>query len=322
MEQNDNKNIQGHLPVQKKKTTQALLVKLSLILALAMIIFSVIIHSVKWPKSVITGHWHRLNNEHNVDFYISGKAAWVIEDGGLPVQFRYVIAEADKKNRTFSLCLIDKNENELTTKLQFSRDGLELMKYPAVDNEQSKLTRIDNAKIPPEESFVNLPLNEWGSTHLSVAAEVGSPEEIERLIQQGAIINGTDKYGFTALHGAAKEGKIENLKILLKKGAEVNVSSNLGITPLHLAARDGRLEAVILLLENGADVNARDEDGSTSLHYAAGKEHIDIVDVLLEKGADPEIQEKDGDTPLDIAKKYSASDFISLMESSIESKKK
>eukprot|EP00731_Ephydatia_muelleri_P000708 Em0001g708a len=51
------------------------------------------------------------------------------------------------------------------------------------------------------------------------AARRGDLEEMVRLLNQGADINGADKYGLTALMWASLRGHMDCVKELLEKGA-------------------------------------------------------------------------------------------------------
>jgi ankyrin repeat protein len=97
------------------------------------------------------------------------------------------------------------------------------------------------------------------------ASKEGRLEEVTRLLNSGADVNGRDKEGDTALMGASFWGHLDVVKLLLEKGASVNAKIKDGQTPLMAATDQGNLEVTKLLLERGADVNAMDEEGGTAL---------------------------------------------------------
>ena len=81
---------------------------------------------------------------------------------------------------------------------------------------------------------------------------------MQRLVLDGAPIDGEDAEGCTALHHAVKSVQLWACEILLQNGADVNYEDYEGNTPLHKCAcwigRDPDLEIVSLLVQNGADV--------------------------------------------------------------------
>ena len=138
---------------------------------------------------------------------------------------------------------------------------------------------------------------EWG-TPLEWAAEHGSKEMIEVLLEHGASINSTfGDDGDTVLHCAASRNRDEEIvDFLIAKGAQVNAKTKSLTTPLHIAAGGHRVIAAILLA-NGADPNAKDDHGWTPLFFAADHRQKEIVEMLINAGADVNAKNKDGDTP-------------------------
>lgn len=83
----------------------------------------------------------------------------------------------------------------------------------------------------------------------------------------------------TALHDFAVSGDLENVKRLIEIGANVNGRGCHGATPLHRAALFGYYRIAYYLLENKADVNATDNNGYTPLHFSTWSE----VSTLLKR---------------------------------------
>lgn len=103
--------------------------------------------------------------------------------------------------------------------------------------------------------------NSWGQIGvplLHFVAALGTPENINTLVQAGAELNVQDKYGRTALHSTALEGTPENIDALIKAGADPNPWNEFRQTSLHLAVHEGTLDNINALLKGGADPNARD----------------------------------------------------------------
>lgn len=59
-----------------------------------------------------------------------------------------------------------------------------------------------------------------GETALMVAANLGTVEQVQKLVQLGADVNATDNNGQTPLMYAAMGGQMDSLKFLLLQGAD------------------------------------------------------------------------------------------------------
>ncbi|KAG8406698.1 hypothetical protein J3459_013951 [Metarhizium acridum] len=191
--------------------------------------------------------------------------------------------------------------------------------------------------------------NDYGIPSLSLAAMKGDEKAVQRLINNGADVEGTDPNECaTALHyacqlgnqnvvkilletgqadpnqidpfvgsavsWAAKEGEKELVEFLLRKGGQVTVTSKLGRTPLHQAAQKGHNDVVRLLLKWGATLTT-DSQGRTPLHLAARHGKIAVVRLLLEEqpALDPEALDNEGLTPADLAAKWQHYDIVQLL---------
>ncbi len=80
------------------------------------------------------------------------------------------------------------------------------------------------------------------------AASAGRTTDIERLLQQGAPINGTDEAGRTPLMLAALNGQEAAVRQLLGLGANRDLVDREGLTALAHARRRG-LPVIAALLE-------------------------------------------------------------------------
>ncbi len=141
-----------------------------------------------------------------------------------------------------------------------------------------------------------------GDRRLFMAAEQGNLDDIRKLLEDGAMIDGRDRLGRTALHLALDEGQAEAAKLLLDQGASPITVDKLGNTPLHLAAELGSPNLVGRLIEMGAEVNAQGNDGWTPLHLAASWNSKTVIQLLLDNGADRTIKNEKGLTALEQAK--------------------
>lgn len=85
-------------------------------------------------------------------------------------------------------------------------------------------------------------------------------------------------------------------------------------TSLHVLRGPDSARRATLLIEKGADVNRRDYLGMTPLLTAVKGHELDLVRVLLANGADPLIADYDGITPLFVAKSFTDTRFLRLLE--------
>jgi ankyrin repeat protein len=142
-----------------------------------------------------------------------------------------------------------------------------------------------------------------GITPLWLAAEQGSAEIVEALLQTGADANATrGRSGETALMLAARAGHVEVLQRLLAYSADVNVTDDVRQqTALMWAAAESHALAARLLVEAGAQLEARSSTGLTALMFAIRAGDVATTRVLLDVGADLSVQAPDGTTALSLA---------------------
>ena len=167
---------------------------------------------------------------------------------------------------------------------------------------------------------------------LADAVELGRPEHIRELLEDGLDPNGAQSDGMTALHWSAYRDNLETADLLIKSGADPDAQNRYGVTPLHLAcvngngamvellvgagadpngvqrggetalmtaARTGKVGAVRVLLDHGAEVGAREAvGGQTALMWAAAEGHAGVVRLLVKSGASVEARLASGFTPL------------------------
>ena len=95
-------------------------------------------------------------------------------------------------------------------------------------------------------------------TNLHEAAAAGDAKELQKLLFDGAPVDGEDAEGCTALHHSVMAAQLWTAEILLQNGANVSAEDLEGNTPLHKCAawlgRSPDLEIISLLVQNGADV--------------------------------------------------------------------
>ncbi len=93
---------------------------------------------------------------------------------------------------------------------------------------------------------------------LSHAAAQGDLELVQRLLEAGADVNGTDAWGHTPLLSACWAGHKEIVQVLLERGADPTATTPRGWTGIRFANRVGHPEIVDLLKAAGAE----DETGA------------------------------------------------------------
>lgn len=128
--------------------------------------------------------------------------------------------------------------------------------------------------------------------------------EIKRALNNGADINGRDKYGMTSLMWAsALNDNINMVKYLMQNGADINAKDNRGKTALILAAaRNTNVEFVKYLIANGGDVNGKDKGGLGVLMWAIYKNpNVAVAKFLIDKGADVDAVYRGNQTPIILA---------------------
>ncbi|CAM8962788.1 unnamed protein product [Rhodiola kirilowii] len=118
-----------------------------------------------------------------------------------------------------------------------------------------------------------------------MAARKGDVKTIQRLIENGVVINGKDQNGWTGLHRAAFKGKTEVVKILIGKGVDLDAKDEDGYSALHCAVESGFPDVVELLLKRGADVEARTNRGVTALQISEVMNYPGITRILIQNGA-------------------------------------
>jgi len=159
---------------------------------------------------------------------------------------------------------------------------------------------------------------EQGFTALHYCAYRGNIDSINKLIENDAEIEVTNRRGLNVLHMAA-QGNQPNALVYFKEKYHMNIQSvdDLGSTPLHWACYTGSETAVMYLLSWPQSLNAQDREGLSPLHLAvmSGKNFLNdkylstynitertrIIKKLLQKGADKKIKDNKGRTAFDLA---------------------
>jgi ankyrin repeat protein len=120
---------------------------------------------------------------------------------------------------------------------------------------------------------------------LSMAARKGEIRTIQKLIENGALLNGRDQNGWTALHRAAFKGRIEAARLLIDRGIDINAKDEDGYAALHCAVESGQIDVIEMLVKKGADVEARTNKGVCALQIAESLHYVGITRVLTHGGS-------------------------------------
>ncbi len=189
--------------------------------------------------------------------------------------------------------------------------------------------------------------NAEGSTLLHTAAQRGSSEIAQVLIDHGLDINVTDNHDVAPIfeaaweqtemlqwlidHGASANAandsapaplgptvfgnNAEGARILLAAGANPNRSPQGDAIPLRNAVVRGYAEVAAALLDAGADVDIREpRTDRTPLHFATIGGKADMAELLITRGAEIDSRDKDNQTPLAYAAKYAHRDVADLLK--------
>lgn len=172
---------------------------------------------------------------------------------------------------------------------------------PPIPSSSSRDLPAAAAQPPPLPQASNS-LEKGKLDELIKAAEQSDLGAINRALDTGIDVNGTDNEGWTALGTAASFGTLKAVQLLLSRGANVDGRHGDGRTPVFRAAASGSLEIARLLVERGADVNAQDSEGHVPLNPALtsrkSEAHMQIIELFLAKGARTDLKDESGLTPL------------------------
>jgi len=129
----------------------------------------------------------------------------------------------------------------------------------------------------------------------------GSPDEVTD-VQPFDFLDIQNFKGLTALHLAAERGSPEITEALLDRNADMSIRDSEGRLPLHYAALQGHIEVAELLIDAGGDVDAIDSKDRTPFLYACVSGHLDLAKCLVDiHGADPHVVTGTGNNALHAA---------------------
>jgi len=108
-----------------------------------------------------------------------------------------------------------------------------------------------------------------------------------KLHEQGADLRavGTNNGG-TIFHFAAEGGSVQIIQTLMEAGFNIDSADRYGWIPLHYAAYAGKDDAIGFLLNNDVNINSRTLSGKSAYNMADEKGHAGARKLLARKGAD------------------------------------
>jgi len=162
-------------------------------------------------------------------------------------------------------------------------------------------TNNDVERLVQQGARIDAPLYRDGRTCLHVASSTGNVKATQSLIQNRANIESKEQKGGTPLHIAASSGADGTTEELLAAGANIECLSWDKKTPMHFACAKGHSKVLAVLLKYSANIEATDMRQWTPLHYACWKGCIVSVNMLLDNGADLTAKTHSGWTPLHVA---------------------
>ncbi|XP_023130359.1 cyclin-dependent kinase 4 inhibitor C isoform X2 [Amphiprion ocellaris] len=141
------------------------------------------------------------------------------------------------------------------------------------------------------------------SDQLCDASATGDLQTLLFLLQNGAEVNGRNRYNRTPLQ-VVRWSCTPVVEALLWAGADVTVRDPvLNLTVTHDAARAGFGDSVCALLNYGANVNSVDQLGNLPLHLAAEEGNLEVVQLIIGLTADPEAANGEGLTARQLAER-------------------
>ncbi len=152
--------------------------------------------------------------------------------------------------------------------------------------------------------------SKYGETAARVLSSRGHFPQLQLLLKCGA---DSTSLGWTPLHFASALGTLQEVETLLDQGASLTQRDSWGRTPFLLAVHAVRLEVAKLLLARGSDRSAKGRCGKTALMYAIERSHAPLLGLLLTQGWDAEEPDDFGDFPLLEAVQNDSADCVRVL---------
>lgn len=158
--------------------------------------------------------------------------------------------------------------------------------------DQSNNTALSLARMHPRgDAMVELleasGATDEGYTALQEAARSGKPDDVRKLLLEGAPVDERGPGGVTALHLASQRGDADIARVLIGASADVNAIDDRLHRPLNVATTADVVDA---LVDGGAEINAKrrelgDRSPAPPIETAALEGRSDVVAALVRRGA-------------------------------------
>lgn len=142
------------------------------------------------------------------------------------------------------------------------------------------VTSTPTATIQPVSTLTN-EQKQTMTEQLIQAAEAGDTATVQRLLMEGADINGRDALGRTPVMAATHGNQIDTVRLLIEAGADINIRDNRMDNPFLYSGAEGLPDILRLSIDAGADTKLTNRFGGTALIPAAERGHVEIVYELL-----------------------------------------
>ncbi|XP_062581961.1 uncharacterized protein LOC134243737 isoform X2 [Saccostrea cucullata] len=228
-------------------------------------------------------------SDQGLIFYLNplSKVSDAIQSGKFP---RIVTAMLEGKDTSL---LQNVGELKIKAVLEYQED-----KGPFLP-QHSKSFPSETGTVAPEESKGDSRETKLRDTLLK-ACEMGNPNLVQQILEQGENPNFRNEMLQTPVHIASEGNHVRVLEQLLLHGAEIDVYDINHETPLIMASRKGNWKIIVELLKQGADPDLYNNENQAALYVAVEHDHRYAVSNLLKFGADLNVG-LDQCTPLHVA---------------------
>jgi len=124
----------------------------------------------------------------------------------------------------------------------------------------------------------------------AVTKEEEDEEEADKAMRK--TLDQRDLTGKNVFHFAAEGGSMQCIELLLQLGADMQATEENGRTPLHLASAKGHTDLVEFFIESGAEMNAKDSKHHTPLYHAGYRNHRATQLSVMNRGVSPRVRLK------------------------------
>ncbi|XP_059170555.1 serine/threonine-protein phosphatase 6 regulatory ankyrin repeat subunit B-like [Physella acuta] len=203
-----------------------------------------------------------------------------------------------------------KADEHQTIKADYEHVGVDIVNPLILHAELGSLDQVK--KLLDEGQLVDQEDDE-GHTPLIAAVTADKGNVVDYLLQAGCDVDYRNKEGNTALMFAVTSTNEGMVQRLINAGACVSCKNNCNDSPLILACCKGYLKIAKYLLEAGASVSLPGRDGDAPIICASRHGHTHIAKFLLSNGAKIDVENSFGDTALLCAAQYKRASTVNYL---------